>query len=113
MSEPADNPRRAQQLRWAALVCLVWPIAVRVTLNAEPLPYWAMDPMTVFAVPVGLTPFWSLVLDVMLGLGTLLALLGEQQSGKSPIARPFGIASLGILAVAAHVLQGTDRLEHL
>ena len=100
-------------MRWAALVCLVWPIVVRATLTAEPLPYWSLDPMTVFAPPVGLTPFWALMLDAMMALGALLALIADRRAGHSPLARPFGIASLGILAVVAHVLQGSDRLEQL
>src|SRR5690606_37358209 len=109
LSAIASTGRALRAVGWGvALIALL----LRAMLGVEPFPSWDIDPMRVVTPSIGLTPAWSMVLDV-----AVIAAAGIVLIGEAVLARPINLiwnalALAGVAGVALHAfLFGADSPE--
>jgi hypothetical protein len=92
---------RTPALAWSCWAVLMLVALVNALAPAEPFPYWGGDPTRFYTPPVGLTPFWSVALDLAGVLAAGVALLATRR----PILRiPLALGVIGALGVSLHAL---------
>ncbi len=81
MAQAAARSGRADLLRWGGLGVVLAGTFVRAMVSVEPLPYWDSDPTRLVLPLTGLTPAWSMGLDVSIVAAAGAALIGEAMAG--------------------------------
>lgn len=99
-----------QRLGAGVIVALA---ALRATISAEPMPWFATDPFSPMTIPMtGPGPAGMLLLDVLTVLAAALVLLGEARARRPIGWLPLAALLVGAGAVLWHALPGPD-LENL
>jgi hypothetical protein len=112
-TDDASSPRRAAYTFVLLLLAIV-PQFIKAVLPAVPFPYWDGDPLIESPLLVGLTPAWSLWLDVisMLGAGGLLLISRSSSRGARGAWLVLGLVALGAASMAVHLISSLDRTDH-
>ncbi|MCU0688589.1 MAG: hypothetical protein MUE97_02450 [Phycisphaerales bacterium] len=112
-TDDASSPRRAAYTFVLLLLAIV-PQFIKAVLPAVPFPYWDADPLIESPLLIGLTPAWSLWLDVisMFGAGGLLLISRGSANGARSAWLVLVLVSLGSASMAMHLLFSHDRTDH-
>lgn len=93
---------------WIGAMVVLVGAFVRAVCPAEPFPWWGSDPF-LFSPPIaGLTPTWSLGLDLVILLGAIITLVIDR-SGLGRVASV--LFSLGLGVLCYHVLTDPETVQ--
>ena len=108
--EAADGRRRGVMALGAAAVLAA--MVVRTQAMHDPFPWWSADPWLAYTPAVGVLPAMSIVLDVVMACGAMLALIASPARTRAwvPIALALPMVPIAVHVFAADATPDTHRL---
>ncbi len=115
MNDVAAPSARAVDV-WGVAIsqAIVGLVCIRCVASQEPMPWWALDPMVTFSPPTGITPMWSVAMDLLTLAFASIVMLRGAMHGRAVPAGWLLAALIGVGFAAWHGRPLPDRswLEH-
>ncbi len=111
MNDVAAPSARAVDV-WGVAIsqAIVGLVCIRCVASQEPMPWWALDPMVTFSPPTGITPMWSVAMDLLTLAFASIVMLRGAMHGRAVPAGWLLAALIGVGFAAWHARPLPDRI---